>query len=495
MDRAEQEWCFFKENFVDFTDKKIVLYGVGRGTANLVSKNDVFEIVGLMDKDQTNVGIVMYGLPVLSLKEAEKRADMIIISAPETYWRLIYKRIQESKIPVYFRNGEKAYIKEKQQLTLEMIQEKLEELSVDNLSNEIVNHITKKLIDKDYIKKDNYDRLAYNSYFSFGYCLWGPIVYVFCEWLYLMSQKKDIDSLFFLSRDGYLLQKDYDFFVTKNKLLEAPKSKYLLSSRRIAMVASIESEQDYCEWVKFPFSGTFSEYMWNRFMIDIEKDEYSKERIQMPHDNQKVCLWMRKYKKEIRDSIKRDRDLYRKYVNNMGLSEKSAIVDIGYTGNIQKKLSQIIEKSLKGFYFVCDLSRENHCLKNNELYSCFQDEQDYKANGTCIYRRPQLLESMFTAPYGMVMTLDENFEKICEKISENQKYFEEREEINRGIQAFISDMGHMENVSEQDIKINRRIVDKMFGVLIENISFGKKIENIFYWEDIIVQTRENKMFE
>lgn len=113
MDRAEQEWCFFKENFVDFIYKKIVLYGIGRGTVNLVSKNNIFKIVGLMDKEQTNIGRIMYGLPILSLKDAEEKADIIIINAPETYWELIYKRIQESKIPVYFRNGEKAYIKKK----------------------------------------------------------------------------------------------------------------------------------------------------------------------------------------------------------------------------------------------------------------------------------------------------------------------------------------------------------------------------------------------
>lgn len=350
-------------------------------------------------------------------------------------------------------------------------------------------------MDKKYVKKNNFDELFFDSYYSFGYCLWGPIIYFFCEWLYLMSSKKDIDSLFFLSRDGYLLQKDYDYFIKVNRLTKATESNYLLSSRRIVMVASIRSEQDYCEWVKFPFNGTFDEYMWNRFMIDIKEDEYSKEKIQMPYDNQKVCLWMKRYEKEIRDSIKRDRDIYRKYIDNIGLSEKSAILDIGYTGNIQKKLSNLIEKRLKGFYFVCDLSKENDCLKGNELYSCFQDEQDYKANETCIYRRPQLLESMFTAPYGMVMTLDENFEKVCGSISENQKYFGEREEINRGIQAFISDMGHRKNIGEESLKKSRKIVDRIFGILIENVSIGKEIESIFYWEDMLVQTRENKLYE
>ena len=98
----------FKKNFSKFIDKKIVLYGIGRYTATLVPAINEFQIVGLMDRDENNIGKEMYGIPVISKEEAEHNADLIIINTAETYWRIIYKRICELCIPIYYLNGENA---------------------------------------------------------------------------------------------------------------------------------------------------------------------------------------------------------------------------------------------------------------------------------------------------------------------------------------------------------------------------------------------------
>lgn len=65
-----------------------------------------------MDKDTDNVGKVMFGLPVLDKAGAEEAADLVIINTAETYWDVIYSRIRDMKIPVYYLNGEKAEQKE-----------------------------------------------------------------------------------------------------------------------------------------------------------------------------------------------------------------------------------------------------------------------------------------------------------------------------------------------------------------------------------------------
>ncbi len=98
----------FKKNFNKFKDRKIVLYGIGRYTATLLPAIKEFHVVGLMDRDGDNIGKEMYGVPILSKEEAEQQADLIIINTAETYWRIIYKRICELSIPVYYLNGEKA---------------------------------------------------------------------------------------------------------------------------------------------------------------------------------------------------------------------------------------------------------------------------------------------------------------------------------------------------------------------------------------------------
>ena len=102
----------FKIHFSKFKDKKIVLYGIGRYTATLVPVLKDFNFIGLMDRDSENIGKSMYGLPIFSIETAERNADMIIINTAQTYWKVIYKRICQLSIPVYYLNGEIASIEE-----------------------------------------------------------------------------------------------------------------------------------------------------------------------------------------------------------------------------------------------------------------------------------------------------------------------------------------------------------------------------------------------
>ena len=102
----------FIKRFKRFQDARIVLYGIGRYTATLLEGLQGFHIVGLMDKDTDNVGKVLFGIPVLDKAGADKAADLVIINTAETYWDVIYSRIRDMKIPVYYLNGERAEQKE-----------------------------------------------------------------------------------------------------------------------------------------------------------------------------------------------------------------------------------------------------------------------------------------------------------------------------------------------------------------------------------------------
>lgn len=98
----------FTERFTEYKEKRIILYGIGRYTATLLEGLRTFHFTGLMDKDPSNIGKIMFGLPVMDMETAEKSADMIVINTSETYWDVIYRRIQDVKIPVFYKNGQKA---------------------------------------------------------------------------------------------------------------------------------------------------------------------------------------------------------------------------------------------------------------------------------------------------------------------------------------------------------------------------------------------------
>lgn len=98
----------FRELFSPYRKNRIVLYGIGRFTATLLPELKDFQIIGLMDKDPDNVGTYRYGLPVMDADEVRQKADMIIINTSGTYWKLIYNRIRDIGLPIYYRDGKQA---------------------------------------------------------------------------------------------------------------------------------------------------------------------------------------------------------------------------------------------------------------------------------------------------------------------------------------------------------------------------------------------------
>lgn len=77
-------------------------------TATLLEKVRGFNIIGLLDRDEKLIGKTIYGMQVISKEQAEEQADILIINTSESYWNVIYNRIKNWKIPIYFKNGQRA---------------------------------------------------------------------------------------------------------------------------------------------------------------------------------------------------------------------------------------------------------------------------------------------------------------------------------------------------------------------------------------------------
>lgn len=124
----------FIKKFGSVKDKKIVLYGIGQYTATLIPMLDGFHIVGLLDGDSDNIGKVLYGIKVLSIEEAKKNADIIIINTSSFYWNMIYERISDIGIPVYYADGNMATGKGSQ---VKILSDEERHISVDSIKKEI----------------------------------------------------------------------------------------------------------------------------------------------------------------------------------------------------------------------------------------------------------------------------------------------------------------------------------------------------------------------
>lgn len=84
----------FQRAFEDVRNKKkFLLYGVGGYTKMLLDNLNGYEILGLMDSEL--IGKTIYDMPVFSMEEAKKMADIVVIVARESAVSIIYSRIRE----------------------------------------------------------------------------------------------------------------------------------------------------------------------------------------------------------------------------------------------------------------------------------------------------------------------------------------------------------------------------------------------------------------
>lgn len=102
----------FDKEFSGLKNKKIVLYGIGYRTEALLDcLKGKYDFIGLMDREESNIGKSYFGYKVLDNATVIREADCIIIISV-SFYDVIYNRISwlssEYGIDIFFPNGVKA---------------------------------------------------------------------------------------------------------------------------------------------------------------------------------------------------------------------------------------------------------------------------------------------------------------------------------------------------------------------------------------------------
>lgn len=146
----------FRHNFRSIKNKRIAIYGMGRRSATLLPGITDFNIAGILDRDESNVGKELCGIKVISIKNVENYVDAIIINSDPSNYEIIYKRIaNDVTVPVYYADGRIASLSNKD---TRYEQNKYWESSYKELKNKI---------DKaDIVSFDIFDTLIMRKVFS-----------------------------------------------------------------------------------------------------------------------------------------------------------------------------------------------------------------------------------------------------------------------------------------------------------------------------------------
>lgn len=314
--------------------------------------------------------------------------------------------------------------------------------------------------------------------YSYGYSILGPIFLYFFIW-FLQTISED-ETILFLSREGYYLQKIFNIFKTK---LNLPKtntieSHYFLASRRALTVTNIENLFDITKILETPFTyGTLSQLFYYRLGIDIDpKDD---KIINIPQDIDIAIDTAKKYINKILANSKAEKINYLKYINSTipnYQKRKISIVDLGYSGTTQYELNRLLKENITGYYF-CVSSNKKPLSVGCKMFSCFNNnifDEDLESN--IIYKYSLLLESFLTAPHGQLIRFITDVEtnnirpEFLKEEANVSESFQESNIIFSGISDYINDIIELKGDLILEMKITKKYILNIFEKFVEELA-------------------------
>lgn len=208
----------------------------------------------------------------------------------------------------------------------------------------------------NHMKKENF-------YYDWGYRNLGVFLWQYTKWLADEFRKEGLDKIYFFSRDGYIMKQAFDYMEQSREF----QTYYLEVSRRSLRVPILWMNSDLKTIIDMVspseriamislFEGTGLEIQ--EYLPILEKYGFQKNssfyRASILMDEKLNALF-----EEIRPDLiynsKREYEYLKQYLEERNLEGKIAIVDIGWSGGMQRYLQQTlrtlgVECEIFGYY-------------------------------------------------------------------------------------------------------------------------------------------------
>lgn len=206
----------------------------------------------------------------------------------------------------------------------------------------------------DYLSSfiNNHIHTEYTRYGMFGYEAFGPLLYGFINWLYNDAKQNGIQQIFFLARDGYIMQKAYHemefhldipdyYFEASRRSLRIPAYNRSMSFEDVLRELTVPNKTNLIQI--FDSLGLNIESYENEVKKSgLNKTEHLKRDLLSSNDKFKE-LFNTVYD-DIMNNAEAESKMLVKYLEQFDFSKKTAIVDIGWGGSMQKYLTNTLNK-------------------------------------------------------------------------------------------------------------------------------------------------------
>lgn len=198
-------------------------------------------------------------------------------------------------------------------------------------------------------------------FYKLGYQTLGPLLYGYSVWLKEKLHEKKYDKIFFLSRDGFVMQNAFHIVV------QDLESIYMYASRQSLITPTLwmfDSLSELIESTYFSHHISISTFLSK---MGLEASQYKDiveafgyildQYIDIYKEIDKISfnlLWSNIYD-DIRVNSKKEYNNMVHYLKKIGFCGKVAIVDIGWFGHMQLAIERVIkvaniEATVEGFY-------------------------------------------------------------------------------------------------------------------------------------------------
>lgn len=316
---------------------------------------------------------------------------------------------------------------------------------------------------------NNTSPIGKSKYYRFGYEKFGMFLWGYSKWLHKSVKDSDIKDVYFFSRDGLIMKKAFD------ALYNDVQTHYLEVSRRSLRVPILWMNYELPHVINMIspsklvsltsiFDGVGLDI--NNYRSLIEKYDFTAETTfdrKELLENKNLNSLYSELGLDIETVSKKEYELLVKYIEQNHLSGKFAIVDIGWSGGMQRYLIETLNKlgidaSIKGYYIgVADYYKRNievvpYLDLNGYLFDFLHDKNAKDKRSAFV----GLFETLFLEQGGSVKNYRVENENVTanrlpyEYLENGKPTFEYRNvmDIQRGALDFITRFGNMDlNVS------------------------------------------------
>ena len=327
-----------------------------------------------------------------------------------------------------------------------------------------------------------------------GYCVFGPIILSYFIWLCDEAKKAEIDTLYFLAREGYLLKEMFDYFVQLDEIKKhyktLPESVYLLTSRR-SVLGAVEKNKKVLKDIisNNYFNGTLRDLFFNRIGVDFNTiaPGIAKEQIAIPRDTNKVLDMVMPYIDQIQENATKEREVLLSYFDEIDYTSNKnvGLVDLGYSGTIQKYIYQLTHKKVKGYYFVTRDTTRQWTDENNETFGFFENDATGDSE-TSVYRYSLYLEFWLTAPDGQLSHFNKENGKISPVFKEKggtKNDFYVNHAITDGVKEYLKDAVALTSGELELLNLNSNAAQHVFQHCVRLDLWDKETRKIAFLED------------